>query len=309
VTDIVPLGEPALDSQTLLALAAAVEQGSEHPLGRAIVAAARKDDLPLETPRDFWATGGEGVEAALAGETYKVGKPGWFRELDYDLSQAKEDLEELQSQGKTVMVVGDQQRILGLIAVADTLKPDSAQAVAALKQAGLEVWMITGDTPQTAQAVAHQVGIDNIMAEVKPEEKARKVKELQARQIKVGMVGDGINDAPALAQADVGMAIGTGTDVAMETAGVILAGGSLSGIFRAIRLSRATLNTIRQNLFWAFIYNILLIPLAAGVLAPFSALPEMLRHLHPIMAALAMSLSSVTVVSNSLRLYQARQRA
>ena len=312
VTDIVPLGnrdsEPSQAGQDLLlAMAAAVEQGSEHPLGRAIVVAARDQQLELAKPENFYATGGQGVQATVNGGKYLVGQPGWFEGLGYDLTQAAGPLAELQAQGKTVMVVASETAVEGLIAVADTVKSDSAEAVAALAQAGMDVWMITGDTPQTADAVADQVGITDIMAQVQPGDKAGKVKELQSAGYKVGMVGDGINDAPALAQADVGLAIGTGTDVAMETAGVILAGGSLTGVPRAIKLSRATLRTIRQNLFWAFIYNIILIPLAAGVLAPFASLPEMLRHLHPIMAALAMSLSSITVVSNSLRLYRARE--
>ena len=313
VTDLVPVAGPDPDSpagspQQLLRIAASVEQGSEHPLGRAIVAEARTRRLPLEQPLNFLATGGQGVAGRIGGNTCRVGKPGWFEELGYDMADAAPSLAALQSQGKTVMLVAREERLLGLLAMADILKPDSAQAVAALGQAGLQIWMLTGDTPQTARAVARQVGIANIMAGVNPGDKARKVNDLQNQGLRVGMVGDGINDAPALAQADVGMAIGSGTDVALETAGVILTGGSLTGVARAIRLSRATLGTIRQNLFWAFFYNIILIPLAAGVLAPFSSLPEMLRHLHPIMAALAMSLSSVTVVANSLRLYRAHDR-
>jgi len=215
-------------------------------------------------------------------------------------------IQPLQEQGKTVMIVALEKKIIGLIAVADTLKPESAQAIDMLHKQNLQVIMITGDNLQTAKAIGNQVHVDDIFAEVRPEDKASKVKALQDQGKKVGMVGDGINDAPALAQADVGMAIGTGTDVAIETADVILSGGSLIGVSRAIALSRETMKTIRQNLFWAFFYNIILIPLAAGVLAPFESLPEFLRHLHPILAALAMSMSSITVVSNSLRLYKGK---
>jgi Cu+-exporting ATPase len=203
-----------------------------------------------------------------------------------------------------VVVLGNE--AAGLIAVADTLKPDSAQAIAALHDQGLKVVMLTGDNLQTARAIAEQVGIDDIVAEVRPEEKSAKVREIQQGGFKVGMVGDGINDAPALAQADVGLAIGTGTDVAIETADVILASGRLSGIPRAIAISRKTMGTVRQNLFLAFVYNVILIPIAAGVLAPVESAPAILRHLHPILAALAMAMSSISVVSNSLRLYRSK---
>jgi Cu+-exporting ATPase len=200
------------------------------------------------------------------------------------------------------MAIYAEQTPMGIIAVADNLKPDSAEAVAQMHAMGLSVAMLTGDNARAAQAIAAQAGIDQVIAEVRPEDKSAEVKSLQQSQQHVAMVGDGINDAPALAQADVGLAIGSGTDVAIETAEVILSSGSLLGVSRAIHISRQTMRTIRQNLFWAFGYNIILIPLAAGVLNPFDQLPMMLRQLHPILAALAMSLSSVSVVTNSLRL-------
>jgi Cu+-exporting ATPase len=191
-----------------------------------------------------------------------------------------------------------------LISVSDTLKPESKEAIEQLHSQNLKVVMLTGDNLQTAQTIASQVNIDDIFAEVHPEEKSSKIKELQEKGEKTGMVGDGINDAPALAQADVGLAIGTGTDVAIETADVILSSGSLTGVSRAIKLSRATMKTVRQNLYLAFCYNILLIPVAAGILQPFEIFPAFLRQLHPILAALAMALSSISVVTNSLLLYK-----
>ncbi len=195
--------------------------------------------------------------------------------------------------------------MLGIISVSDVLKPDSKQAIASLKKEGLRVIMLTGDNIQTAQAIGRQVGVDEIVADVRPEEKSGKIEQLQVGKAMVGMVGDGINDAPALARADIGFAIGTGTDVAMETGDVILSSGRLTGIPLAIHISKRTIHTIRQNLFLAFVYNIVLIPVAAGILAPFDMFPDFLRQLHPILAALAMAASSISVVTNSLRLYRA----
>jgi Cu+-exporting ATPase len=226
--------------------------------------------------------------------------------MGVDMVSGKEHVHTLQRQGKTLMAVVVGKELAGLIAVADSVKPESEEAVAELRGQGLRVVMLTGDNIETATSIGKQVQVDEIVAEVRPEDKSMKVKELQSRGKMVGMVGDGINDAPALAQADVGIAIGTGTDVAIETADVILASGHLLGISRVIQLSRATMRTVKQNLFWAFIYNIVLIPVAAGLLYPLEFLPSLLRQLHPILAALAMALSSVTVVSNSLRLYRAK---
>ena len=235
-----------------------------------------------------------------------LGKPGWFRELGIDINAVEDDIHKLQSQGQTVMVMVNNQTLCGLISVSDTLKPESKDAIQQLHNQHLKVVMLTGDNHQTAQTIAAQVNIDEVLAEVQPEDKSSTIKALQQNGERVGMVGDGINDAPALAQADVGLAIGTGTDVAIETAGIILSSGSLSGVPKAIQLSRATMNTIKQNLFWAFGYNVILIPIAAGILYPFETLPTMLRQLHPILAALAMAFSSVSVVTNNLRLYKAK---
>ena len=212
----------------------------------------------------------------------------------------------LQDEGKTVMMVVVDSKLAGIIAVADTVKPESGDAIAELHKQNLKVVMLTGDNIQTAKAIATEVNIDEVFAEVLPEEKSAKIKELQDKGEKVGMVGDGINDAPALAQADVGLDIGTGTDVAIEKGVVILSIGNLTGVSWAIDLSRTTMRTIKQNLFWAFFYNVVLIPVAVGVLYPLQFLPSFLRQLHPILAALAMAVSSITVVSNSLRLYKAK---
>ncbi|HSO60609.1 MAG TPA: heavy metal translocating P-type ATPase [Desulfobacterales bacterium] len=306
ITDLVPIAPACRSEDDLLHLAASVEKGSEHPLGKTIVRAAEAAGRTLQVPAEFQAAGGRGVQGKVDGVRVAVGKAGWMEaELGVAIAAARESIHRLQSEGKTVMVVARNGEPAGLIAVSDELKPDSAQAIARLHELGLKTVMLTGDNPETAKAIAARVAIDRIFAEVRPDEKALKVKELQATGEKVGMVGDGINDAPALAQADVGLAIGTGTDVAIESAGIILSSGSLNGIPRAIRLSRATMRTIAQNLFWAFGYNVILVPIAAGALYPFESLPAMLRQLHPILAALAMAFSSISVVSNSLRLYKA----
>jgi len=293
------------DEVELLRFAASVERGSEHPVGRAIIKEAESRGLELFEPQEFKSSGGLGVQAKINGKLVYVGKPDWFVQMGVDMEVGTSHIQDLQNQGKTLMGVVAENQLAGLIAVADSLKPESEEAVAELRRQGLKVVMLTGDNIQTARSIAEQVHVDEIVAEVRPEEKSMKVRELQDKGTMVGMVGDGINDAPALAQADVGIAIGTGTDVAIETADVILASGNLLGVSRSIDLSRATMRTVKQNLFWAFVYNIILIPVAAGLLYPLDFLPTFLRQLHPILAALAMALSSVTVVSNSLRLYRA----
>jgi len=246
------------------------------------------------------------VQAKIKGQEVLVGKPNWFDEMGFIFDDAKNHVRSLQNEGKTVMMVVVDKKLAGLIGVADTVKPESKEAVEELHEQNLKVVMLTGDNEHAARTIASEVNIDEIVAEVRPEEKSTKIKELQDKGEKVGMVGDGINDAPALAQADVGLAIGTGTDVAIESGDVILASGNLRGVSKAIQLSRATMRTVRQNLFWAFFYNVVLIPVAAGVLYPFDSFPVFLRQLHPIFAALAMSISSITVVSNSLLLYKTK---
>jgi len=283
--------------QEILRYAASAEKGSEHPLGEAIVNRAKEENIPLISPEDFRAIAGHGIEAVIDGRSIIMGNLKLMRERGIPLDGLEKKAEEFSNQGKTPMFVAIDNQAAGIIAVADTLKENSREAVEALHRMGIEVIMITGDNRRTAEAIARQIGIDRVLAEVLPEVKADEVKKLQAEGKKVAMVGDGINDAPALAQADVGIAIGTGTDVAMESADITLISGDLRGAVTAIALSKATIRNIKQNLFWAFAYNTLLIPVAAGILFPFFGI-----LLNPIFAAAAMGLSSVTVVSNSLRL-------
>jgi Cu+-exporting ATPase len=309
VVDVVRRDGTFANENEFLRMAASAERGSEHPLGRAIVAEAMRRGLSLSEPKSFKASRGLGMSATVDGREVLAGKPGWFLEMGLDLSSLEQRISSLENQGKTVVVIAEENKIAGLIAVADRVKPDSKDAIESLHKQNIKVVMVTGDNSRTAEAIASEVSIDEVVAEVRPEDKSLRIKELQDKGKRVGMVGDGINDAPALAQADVGMAIGTGTDVAIETGDVILASGSLRGVPRAVELSRATMRTIRQNLFGAFFYNVVLIPVAAGVLFPFEFLPSWLawvKQLHPILAAFAMAMSSITVVSNSLRLYRAR---
>jgi Cu+-exporting ATPase len=295
VTDI--LTSNSFKPETILMLSASAERGSEHPLGEAIVTKAREQGLTLETPSDFNAIPGYGIEATINGKKVLLGNIKLLRDRKIEIGDLEKKAEDLSNQGKTPMYVAVDGYLGGIIAVADTLKDNSKEAVATLYKLGLEVIMITGDNQRTASAIAKQIGIKRVLAEVLPEVKASEVKKLQAEGKKVAMVGDGINDAPALAQADVGIAIGTGTDVAMEAADITLISGDLQGVVTAIALSKATIRNVKQNLFWAFAYNTILIPVAAGVLFPFFGI-----LLNPIFAAAAMGLSSVTVVSNALRL-------
>ncbi|MBN2401036.1 MAG: copper-translocating P-type ATPase [Spirochaetes bacterium] len=302
VIDIIPLDEDIKSENELLTIAASLEKGSEHPLGRAIVLESEKRGLALTDVESFKAHRGFGIQAVIHGKAIYAGKPAWFKDLGIEIKNYSDKIELLQNQGKAVILIAYQDKARGIVTLSDKVKPESAATIAELQDQKLNVYMITGDNYNSAKKIAGEVGIDEVLAEVLPDEKSGKVRDLQMEGKKVGMVGDGINDSPALAQADVGIAIGSGTDVAIEAADIVLVGSTLKGVPKAMELSRATMRTIRQNLFWAFFYNIALIPVAAGALYPFENAPEMLRHLHPMLAALAMAVSSITVVSNSLRL-------
>ncbi len=306
--------EPSSDPQSairnpqseILRLAASAERGSEHPLGEAIVRAANEQGLSLSQPTDFESIAGFGIRAQVDGRSILLGNLRLMEQQSVHLNGLAAKAQTLQAEAKTAMWLAVDGQASALIGVADTIKDGSKDAVQAMHNLGLTVVMMTGDNEATAQAIAAEVGIDRVFAEVLPGDKAAYVKQLQDEGYVVGMVGDGINDAPALAQANVGLAIGTGTDVAMETADVTLMRGDLRSVPQAIKLSKATMRNIKENLIWAFGYNTALIPIAAGILAPFDWAPDFLRQLHPILAAGAMAFSSISVVSNSLRLRRVR---
>jgi Cu+-exporting ATPase len=285
----------------VLRLAASVERASEHPLGEALVRRAEERGLHLSSVEKFNAFAGHGVEGETEGRRVTVGSRRLLEERGVNPGGLEARADEFATEAKTPVYVALDGRAAGLFAVADRVKPESKEAIEALEALGLEVVMLTGDNRRTAEAVARTVGIRRVLAEVLPEGKAEALKQLQAEGKRVAMVGDGINDAPALAQADIGIAMGTGTDVAIEAADVTLVRGSLRGVVTAITLSRRTMRVIRQNLFWAFVYNALGIPLAAGVFYPFTG-----WTLTPVFASAAMALSSVSVVTNSLRLRRAK---
>ncbi|MFP4624068.1 MAG: HAD-IC family P-type ATPase, partial [Gemmatimonadota bacterium] len=294
-----PDSEDPSDSEAdaLLRKVASLETASEHPLAAAIVAAARERGLELSDPEDFYATGGRGAEAVVDGELLLVGNAAFMAEQGMELGGLAGAAARMAAEAQTPVYVGSEGRVLGVIGIADPVKPSSAGAIAVLKALGMDVVMLTGDTRATAEAIARQVGVDRVVAEVLPKGKVEEVERLRAEGRKVAMVGDGLNDAPALATADIGIAIGTGTDVALEASDITLMGGDLNGVPDAIRLSRRTMRVIRQNLFWAFIYNIIGIPIAAGVLYPVWGI-----LLSPVIGSAAMAFSSVSVVTNSLRL-------
>ncbi|HYP53590.1 MAG TPA: copper-translocating P-type ATPase, partial [Pyrinomonadaceae bacterium] len=308
-TGTITRGEPALtdvfvagatDEAELLRLASAAERLSEHPLGEAIVRGARERGVEAGEASEFRAVAGHGVEASVEGRALLVGSERLMRERGVELGNLPERAARLASEGKTPVYAAVDGRAAGLFAVADTLKPEAKEAIEALRRMNLEVVMLTGDNRRTAEAVAREVGVTRVLAEVLPEAKAGEVKRLQSEKKIVAMVGDGINDAPALAQADLGIAIGTGTDVAIEASDITLLRGDLRGVARAVALSRATMRTVRQNLFWAFVYNVVGIPVAAGLLYPLTG-----WLMSPVLASAAMSLSSVSVVTHRLRLKKA----
>ncbi len=302
VTDLVPVN--GIPAQALLWFAASAERGSEHPLGEAIVKRVQAEGAELPSPEAFDAIPGHGIRARVEGREVLLGNLKLMTDEGVALNGLAKEAEHLADEGKTPMFVAVDGKGIGLIAVADTLKPHTQEAVAAFHRLGMEVAMITGDNRRTAQAIARQVGIERVLAEVLPQAKAEEVKTLQAEGKVVAMVGDGINDAPALAQADVGIAIGTGTDVAIEASDITLITGDLRGVVTAIALSKRTMRTMKQNFFWAFIYNTVLIPVAAGVLYPVAGI-----LMSPILAGAAMAFSSVSVVTNSLRLRRFRSPA
>jgi Cu+-exporting ATPase len=295
VTDIITTG--LMDRDKLLQLAASAEKGSEHPLGEAIVRGAEQDGLDLIKPDKFSALPGLGIEVEIEGQTLLLGNNKLMNDKAIDLLGLEARSDQLAAEGKTPMYIAIDHQLAGIIAVADVIKENSAQAIRQLHAMGIEVAMITGDNQRTAEAIARQVGIDRVLAEVLPQDKANEVKKLQDEGKKVAMVGDGINDAPALAQADIGIAIGSGTDVAMESADIVLMRSDLMDVPTAIQLSHRTIKNIKQNLFWAFGYNVAGIPMAAGLLHAFGG-----PLLSPIFAAAAMSMSSVSVLANALRL-------
>jgi P-type Cu+ transporter len=293
VTDVQVFAD--LSESQLIGYAASVESGSEHPLGQAIVAHAKSKSVDLDHPKEFKSFTGGGVKGVVGGKSVVIGTGALMSDFEIQVdSKLKEEKTALENQAKTVMIIAVDGRTAGLIAVADQLKEHSVRAIADLKAAGMVPVMITGDNERTARAIAAEVGIDEVIAQVMPEDKASEVRKLQDAGRRVAMVGDGINDAPALTQADVGIAIGTGTDIAIEAGDIVLVQGNLDAVVKAVRLSHATFKKIRQNLFWAFFYNVVMVPLA------------IIGVMHPVLAEIAMAFSSINVVTNSRRLQRVK---
>lgn len=299
LTDVVAFGDTTGDN--LLRFAASLERGSEHPLAEAIVEGVKDRGLELIETEDFSAVTGKGVRGRVHGRDVALGNPAMMRDMGLEISKADENADTLRAEGKTAMYVAIDGNLAGLVAVADPIKPSTESAIRDLHTAGLRVIMATGDNQRTAEAVAAKLGIDEVRAGVLPEDKKNLIEELRAQGARIAMAGDGVNDAPALAAADVGIAMSTGADVAVESAGIALLRGDLVGIVRARKLALATMRNIKQNLFFAFVYNAAGVPLAAGILYPVFGL-----LLSPMIAAAAMSLSSVSVISNALRLRRVR---
>jgi Cu+-exporting ATPase len=298
VTDIVPVSPDSMDSDSSLKIAGSLEKGSEHALAEAIVSKAKEESIALGHVEGFKAIAGFGIEGSIDGTKYYFGNRALAKKQKVDFEEYEEGIKKLEKEGKTVMLLIRKDKLIAFVAVADTLKESAKYMVEKLKKKNIQVWMITGDNKATAEAIASQVGIENVIAEMLPEEKSKNVSDIkQKTQGVVAFVGDGVNDAPALAAADVGIAMGSGTDVAIESAGITLLNKDLTSVVEAIELSRKTMRTIKENLFWAFGYNVILIPVAMGVLYPIWKI-----LLNPELAAFAMAASSISVVANSLRL-------
>lgn len=298
VTDVIPANGHS--SMEVLLLAATAERESEHPLARAVVEAAKEKNLRIPEPNSFKVAPGQGIVAEHDGSKLILGNRRLLAQYDFDLQTVENTIAGLEAQGKSVMILGSNKEVMGVIGLADTIKKEAADVIRELKQMRIEVVMLTGDNSRTAKTIAEKLGISRVIADVLPQQKEEIIKRLQHEGKIVGMVGDGINDAPALATSNIGIAIGSGTDVAVETGGIVLIRNNLRDVVTAIKLSKATVRKIKQNLFWAFCYNIALIPIAAGALVPFLG-PGVYAFL-PFLAAGAMASSSVTVVSNSLLL-------
>jgi Cu+-exporting ATPase len=299
LTDVIAFADAS--EEDVLALAAALEKGSEHPLAEAILNGAGKRGLTIGKAEDFEAVTGKGVKGTVAGQAVALGNQAMMGDISVDVAPGQKQADELRATGKTAMFIAANGKLAGIVAVADPIKASAAEAIKALHEAGLTIIMATGDNERTANAVAAQLGIDEVRAGVLPEDKKALIDELHNRGHKVAMAGDGVNDAPALAAADVGIAMGTGADVAVESAGITLLKGDLTGIVRSRKLAQATLRNIKQNLFFAFAYNSAGVPIAAGILYPLTG-----TLLSPMIAAAAMSLSSVSVIANALRLRRVR---